>query len=824
MRKVAQLNELVNQQKADELVSQVLEKTTVEVINTDFIERQIETFGDPSGRLSAIGLCPDYYFSPAGKRIRVPNVSGCVVSQNGVLMKFERDGKLYIPLFSRKTKAFLGYHEETAFYAKATVTNDPKVKVALKTDLNLWVTDLEYPDEPNGLARYKAFIEQNKTKPGIILNYSDQIYNQILVILVQLPQLHFETVEGNGSPFLFDMAKQLAQLQTYLNQSNDRLTTLNGILNSPTFSCSAGGKATDDPICKVYNCVYNSSLSNQDRDLLNARLDLQTRQKLLSLLAQHNLTSGWLPVGCVASADGEGTILSLLRSTPENHQKAILDHIYSTQIASSYSPLQAFLTNLDGANFDELLGLMTTWATTYYPSSEAWSTILQRSERAKRNVLLLGEFTDGYELTSYSNGGKTYLNFKITINTSMPQQVYQRAGVDAREYMVVKFSKDFTLGSQQFVAGQVYQLPALLVYEIMTAMKRQARVDAAKFAFYGGLAVLGIAEIEAAQTGLETTLALLDMGFLSSDIIINEALATKLNQTAEGKAFLDQYNKFVLIYGSARIYSELTGLTKDLRRFADEVNDLEAEALTTKIESKIAQGTGSLETSIQAGLKSRGLIQSNIDNIIIRAMYVDDAIGGNKMLTMIDDLTNTPNFKNPEDLLSNLGNVVDKSGNIDISGSLNLMNEFKEGKYWLDHGNEVYISKNWTKGGDEVDVTVVTTGTLIECKRVSSGNYLTTQDRFVDIVDKFNNESKLSSIVKNQYPKHYGELLIDNSSNAYYYLNKRDFIDALKNGINSNAPIIGDGVNQISLQKILKLDGVFIINKNDRFIINKSDW
>ncbi|GAB4011747.1 hypothetical protein GCM10028808_26080 [Spirosoma migulaei] len=90
-----------------------------------------------------------------------------------------------------------------------------------------------------------------------------------------------------------------------------------GIVNNPAYVCPVATppEAGADLICKVYSCVYNSSLKNSDRDLLNARLDLDTRKKLLRLLAQYNLTSGTLPGGCSFAADGEGTVISLIKTS-----------------------------------------------------------------------------------------------------------------------------------------------------------------------------------------------------------------------------------------------------------------------------------------------------------------------------------------------------------------------------------------------------------------------------------------------------------------------------------------------------------------------------
>ncbi|ADB40273.1 fibronectin type III domain-containing protein [Spirosoma linguale] len=607
---VADLDKLINNDLVNTLVNDALSAVAEDdVIDTDFVEREIETFtptgglrvANPNARLADPGTCPVYYFSPAGKRIVVPDVRACVVSVNGVLLQFVRDGKTYIPLYSRTTNAFLGYYEQTAFLAKAkpNTVNGKTVDIAPKTALTDWVIDIQYPDEQTGLARYREFININKTRPGIILNYSEEAYGQILAILAQLPDLHFQTVEGNGSPFLYDMAKHLKQLTTYLQQSNDRLATLVGIVNDSAYVCPVANPpaANADPVCKLYSCVYNSSLKNSDRDLLNARLDLDTRQKLLSLLAQGSLTSGWVPVGCAVSADGEGAILSLLRSTQENDRKAILDHINGSLVTNSYSPLQAFISKLDGSNFDALMSLLTSWVTTYYPSSESWASILQRQDRAKRNILVLGNFSDRYSLSAQYSANKTLLNVEVSVRLSTTK-LFKRK-IDVLDYVVVKFANDYAAGSQTFESGKIYKLPAVLVYELMNAMQRQTRLDLAKYGAYGVFAALTAGEIVAAETGIELTLALLDMGVFGTDIVINEVLATKLNQTPDGKAFLDKYNKFALIYGGVRVYADLTGLTAQMKSLANKLDDPEIKTLQQSVElSQLDKDLAELKTAI----------------------------------------------------------------------------------------------------------------------------------------------------------------------------------------------------------------------------------
>ena len=112
---------------------------------------------------------------------------------------------------------------------------------------------------------------------------------------------------------------------------------------------------------------------------------------------------------------------------------------------------------------------------------------------------------------------------------------------------------------------------------------------------------MGVSEIMAAQTTAATSLAILDLALLGTDFTINEVLINELNQTAEGRKFLDNFNKFVLIYGGARVYTELTGLASEMRASARALNEAEVTDLTTEISAKALKSTGVLDNAFLAG-------------------------------------------------------------------------------------------------------------------------------------------------------------------------------------------------------------------------------
>ncbi len=238
---------------------------------------------------------------------------------------------------------------------------------------------------------------------------------------------------------------------------------------------------------------------------------------------------------------------------------------------------------------------------------------------------------------------------------------------------------------------------------------------------------------------------------------------------------------------------------------------------------------GDLIAQLTQKLEARGISKSVADDIILRSMYIDDVIGGNQMTLILDKLVSSSKFKNPEDIIKWLDESIVKSDGIIVNSgepAKNLINELETGLEALNEGNEVIISK--IVGGNEIDVLNLTTKKIIECKRVNTGNYKNVEDRLEDIVKKFTNENKLSTANKQLYPNHEGQLLISNSSNPYFNMDRQQFINALKNkeGLPSNDsfPKIGNGDNQISIDDLKKVHKLTIKNGKGQFVITKEMW
>ncbi|WP_254152707.1 fibronectin type III domain-containing protein [Chryseosolibacter indicus] len=250
-----------------------------------------------------------------------------------------------------------------------------------------------------------------------------------------------------------------------------------------------------------------------------------------------------------------------------------------------------------------------------------------------------------------------------------------------------------------------------------------------------------------------------------------------------------------------------------------------------KLLSRVSVTVKEIENSIRASLIARGFSNSLIDDIIIRALYIDDVLKDNTMLKMVDRLTGNPKFSNADDLFSNLDNCFTKpklAGEVDRLKAKTLLNELEEGEYWINRGEDVYISKKFTPGKkpeNEVDV-VLTTGQnkgIVECKFAGVEGANAQNNVYAnlkEIVLKFKSDSKLESIWKNQYPKRYGQINISNG--AFPNLNTpQQFVEAAR-----KASIIGDevGVSLFSLEELKGLDELHLLIGNKRIIIKSSDW
>jgi hypothetical protein len=367
----------------------------------------------------------------------------------------------------------------------------------------------------------KRFINKYKGKE------TDPNYTLTLALIKKLEPLGL-VKQSDKYPFLNN---ELAKLYLALKAADD---ALNGDLTKLKDLIASGDN------CALLQAFWTINRSEVGESRLKSLL-LPDRQKALKVIAQGTLTTttndGFY---CGYGDGGEETVLKLLLSTPIGDQKAVLDYIYSTTInGSTDTPLKVFIKNIDNGNFSDLMFILSDWVDkSYGGSTESWDKIVQRTDRAKRDYIELGDIRLGLGVGVQSEGGKTYFKFSATFQRGT---IWERKNIDAESYVVVKFTEDVSVGNFNFKKGEIKKIPATLCYWIMNSMANQAGIKLGKYAMYATFGALAVGEVLAAETGIELTIAILDLGVVTADFGMNEVLADKLNQTAEGRDFLDNF-------------------------------------------------------------------------------------------------------------------------------------------------------------------------------------------------------------------------------------------------------------------------------------------
>lgn len=495
----------------------------------------------------------------------------------GYETKFE--GKTYTALYSEKDpNIFIGFYnfeyDKTAGCTqKVGICNAPTDELKQKTCEEGYLPTYIY--DPNNSPLVLAYIKNYTADASM----NKGAYEEVLKLIKKLEPLGLIKVKDEKGAEFSKMT--LMELLKALRATDKALT---GQLSELNAMITTGER------CSVLYSLWAINRM-KDGEAVYRALAPTERKAALKKLAEGRLTGSnidtfWCSLGLNG---GEESVLTLLLTTPDIDKKAILDYIYSTgvsvtTIGGPQSVLGQFIRNIEGGNFDDLMLIITDWIYSYYQTTENWDVVIKGANGGKRNLLLLGTLDNLVTYPQLSNGN-TLLNFEFTYQGN----TYKLHDIAANDYVVVKFVKDFTVGSFTFKAGEKATIPATLAYLIMNEFKRQGVKTGGKYLMYTALTVLTVGQITAATTTVDLTLAILDMAVLGADITMNEVLANRLKQTADGREFLDNFNKFVMIYGGVRFYVEATGIIKDLRNVGNRINEEEVLNLVKKIESSVLQ-------------------------------------------------------------------------------------------------------------------------------------------------------------------------------------------------------------------------------------------
>ncbi len=412
----------------------------------------------------------------------------------------------------------------------------------------------------------------------------------------------------------------------------------------------------------------------------------------------------------------------------------------------------------------------------------------------------------------------------------------------ATDYVVINFVDEF----ENFSAGSKAKMPALMALYIFNKDRRDFIITSSKVLLDIGLFAIGVGEVEAAITAYRAgktayqayvgLKALGDLGMSLGDMVVNNVMANSWKNTPEGRERLERWNTISMYWAIGSISSTaLEGVLKKYCKNEAKILDNESQFnnMADELEAEV-NAVKALEQSTSAALLAKGLSQADVDNIIIRAMYIDDKLGNNKMMNLINELANNNKFKNPLDiydpnrLSESWLNIVAQNGTPDLNKAKSLVNEIEEGIYWMNRGEDVYISKKLSPGAtceNEVDVVIINGANkgIVECKFpnvVGSNAENNIFANLEEIIKKFKLETKLTTQYKTIYPKKFGQINFANG--AFPNLNTAaEFVNLVrgKNLIGNTA-----GVSKFTLSELQAIEELHLIIGNKRIIVHPTDW
>ena len=322
-------------------------------------------------------------------------------------------------------------------------------------------------------------------------------------------------------------------------------------------------------------------------------LTAERRLQLLTLLANNGTMSGNWSIGNCPKH--ENVILYILKTTPNEQTKAVLDGLYNKKL------LYYFVDGMDGGNFDQFITILTTWIfKDYKPDAQTVSSAL-----AEKRFLLFNDSYFGRLNTEKMNAdGGVHLIVKKWFDSSKEYEVNSTP----YNYIYVKFQNDFDAGSTKFAKGQTYKLPAIYAYMLMAQDTRSKWKTSGKIVIDVGLCALGVGELKAAiQSGqwAAAVLAATDIGIGIGDIVVNTAFKNEIQQAYPN--FYNNWQTISTVYGIARL-SQI-GLEAAIKR-------TNVDAIVMSVDSRLSSEARSTADKIRKQLQNPENFAEYADNLV----------------------------------------------------------------------------------------------------------------------------------------------------------------------------------------------------------------
>ena len=330
----------------------------------------------------------------------------------------------------------------------------------------------------------------------------------------------------------------------------------------------------------------------------------------------------------------ETSLQLLVTSMPnEDHRKFLVDiKKGKTDFPEVKTPslLFSLLYALDGNNYVKFSTSVTVWLMENKDLLKRTSSL---AEKIDNNDLL--KFSPGF-FNNYANiewlrsDGKIVLGNYPIWYTTKGQSVADETknfSYDPYEIVNVFIHDDYNhLNQMSFIEGTSVQLPAITLFMLFNEASKQAAKQGAFFVLDVAFFAIGVGEIKAALTILNSThklirtsIAVTDMVVGIGDASINRIWFNEINNSGpKGQAFIKEWNSFMLYYCFSRISSEV--LNVGAAKLYNHLSKNKAVLNLTDDQVRIFQN----EIKLRSGLDPNS--DELISQYTSKAIFSDDAI------------------------------------------------------------------------------------------------------------------------------------------------------------------------------------------------------
>lgn len=498
------------------------------------------------------------------------------------------DGKTYISLFKAGSHDFKGFFEESKLAGISKDANDVYKEADLDKATDAWLPTKKYKVKYQLKQTYTRELFQDlqknadvdQEKAFEIAALLDGVNKNVYDLFLKLAWKD----RTDQEIALYEIGYGLSTVAQFEKGLNDFIALINKRVTALDTYVKKWEAEKDSKKKNILREIILKKILWQfeDQDYLSIGNDLRDRTR--NILMDGNLSSQNV---------GDIVAMKLVTKVPPQEQKSWMETL------STGSRLKDLFSRVDGDEFRIMMSKLSSMVMDNFPKPADLTP--EKYLEEGRYISLKTGFVRGDVLElKINDDGTMHLESREQFTNDI-----KYAFGKGTEWVIVQFKSDFELNDRlKWKAGDKRPMPVMLAYLLCNEENNRRIGQAGKLALDITLTAVGLAEFRAAmaatsrlEKAIRVTKAIADLGVGITDIVINDVLAEKLNQTDSGKAFLDSWNTISLYYGLGSIGAEIGLYARKLYKEGKWLQELEG---ADKLDDKLAKQLNEVMNDVEA--------------------------------------------------------------------------------------------------------------------------------------------------------------------------------------------------------------------------------